>query len=192
MDWVKSHGSGLGLSVCHSIVAKHDGHIDVTSREDAGTVFDIYLPAAPDAESMNEVRQVTRQEVLGRVLIMDDDESIRRAAVRILSAVGCETATATNGEEAVARFQEAMKAGNPFHVVVLDLTVPGGMGGVETLAALKAIDPNVRAIVSSGYSNDPIMASHVAHGFAAMLPKPYEPAHVREVVVRVVLSRRAN
>ena len=81
MDWVKSHGSGLGLSVCHSIVAKHDGHIDVTSREDAGTVFDIYLPAAPDAESMNEVRQVTRQEVHGRAY---EPAHVREVVVRVV------------------------------------------------------------------------------------------------------------
>ena len=188
----KSRGSGLGLSVCHSIVAKHDGRIDVTSSVGSGAAFEIYLPAAPGAESMTELPNAADAMIHGRVLVMDDDESIRHATLKILAAVGCDTVTAPNGQEAVALYLDARKKGSPFDVVILDLTVSGGMGGAETLTQLKRVDPSISAIVSSGYSNDPIMASHLSFGFAAVLGKPYEPAQVREVVGRVIASRRAR
>jgi PAS domain S-box-containing protein len=183
----KQTGSGLGLAVSHSIVAKHEGHISVAAGERGGVIFDIYLPAEPLASAAAEAPAAPAAPLRGRILVMDDEEGIRRVLARILVAAGCEVVAAAHGEEAVARYQEARGA-SPFDAVIVDVTVPGGMGGVETLAALKRIDPHVQVIVSSGYSNDPVMASYAVRGFAAVLEKPYGAADVREVVGRVLAS----
>ncbi len=184
----KPQGSGLGLAVCHSVVSKHDGRIDVASREGVGTTFDVYLPARPDAR-LAPAAPARAQPVAGaRILLLDDEEAIRRGATRALEAVGCETVAVARGEEALQRFREARASGRPFDLVVLDLTIPGWMGGLETLQALRRLDDRLPAVVSSGFSSDPIMASHAEHGFAAVLAKPYEPAQLREVVARVLAS----
>jgi CheY-like chemotaxis protein len=188
----KSRGSGLGLSVCHSIVAKHDGRIEVAASAGSGAAFEIYLPAVPGADPVERLPDGADATIRGRVLIMDDEESIRHATLKILAAVGCDAIASSNGQEAVARYQEARKAGNPFDVVILDLTVSGGMGGTETLEELKKLDLTVCAIVSSGYSNDPVVASHASFGFAAVLEKPFEPSQVRDVVGRVIASHKAT
>jgi PAS domain S-box-containing protein len=187
----KPHGSGLGLAVCHSVVSKHDGRIDVISREGAGTTFDVYFPARPEARAAVAASSVPPLVAGARILVMDDEPAIRRAVARALRPA-CETVGAASGEEAVERFREARAAGKPFALVILDLTVPGGMGGVETLRALRRIDRELPAVVSSGFSSDPIMASHAERGFAAVLAKPYEPAQLREVVARVLSAHRAS
>ncbi len=189
----KQRGSGLGLAVTHSIVARHGGQVEVRSAEGQGTTFDVWLPAAPDRTvSGAAAPAATPAKPPGprrRVLVMDDEEHIRRLAQRVFGAVGCEVEVAAEGNEAVSRWRSARDAGRPFDLVVLDLTVPGGMGGLETLGALRSLDPAVLAVVTSGYSSAPVMAEHQAHGFAAALAKPWSAEQARRLVDEVCATR---
>ena len=180
-------GSGLGLATSYSIVKKHGGDITVASEAGAGTTVTLLLPASsvkvePRAESIGLVVGT------GRILIMDDEDIIRDAARRILEAAGYEVETVKDGNEAVMCYQEARNAGKPFHAVILDLTVPGGTGGKETVKKLLELDPGVKAIVSSGYSNDPIMANYRDYGFQGVIAKPYRVREMSEIVRHVVKS----
>ena len=125
----------------------------------------------------------------GRVLVMDDEEPIRRVAERVLSGLGCEVEVAADGAAAVACYRAAREGGHPFDLVVLDLTVPGGMGGVEALAQIHQLDPRVQVVVSSGYSDAAALADHLAHGFVAVMPKPWTAEELRQVVVDLVPKR---
>lgn len=172
----KVHGRGLGLPSSLSIVRRHEGTIDVSSTPGEGTTFTVYLPASESAPR-EERKETPRARENGgprrRVLIMDDEEGIREVMALMLGKKGFAVETAADGAAAVERYEEARTRGEPFDAVVLDLTVPGGMGGKETVERLLAIDPAVKAIASSGYSDDPVMASYSEYGFAAALPKPF-------------------
>ena len=171
----KQSGSGLGLAAVYSIIKKHRGHIDVESTLGQGTMFRLWLPAVHDAtaNSTTPPMPVATDKFSGRVLFMDDEEVIRRMAVLMLRRLGFEVECAVDGAEAVAKFRAARAEGKPFALVIMDLTVPGGMGGRDAIMLLKAIDPNVKAIVSSGYSSDPVLANYRAHGFCGVVAKPY-------------------
>jgi CheY-like chemotaxis protein/anti-sigma regulatory factor (Ser/Thr protein kinase) len=170
----KQKGSGLGLSTSYSIIKRHDGHIDVESELGVGTVFNIYLPA-----SMKKVidkvllkdKPITSE---GKVLIMDDEELVRDSLGRMIESIGYSTEFASDGKEAVEIYRKTKAESRPFDVVIMDMTIPGGMGGKEAIQELRVIDPNVKAIVSSGYSYDPIMANFKDYGFKAVLSKPYK------------------
>jgi PAS domain S-box-containing protein len=169
----KQEGSGLGLAASFSIVKKHDGHISAESEPGEGTTFHIYLPAS---EKVSPVKKRAKEKLLQsgeKILIMDDDQAVLEIATQMLNMMGFKTETATNGQEAVALYKKAQKDGRPFGVVMLDLTIPGGMGGKETMKQLVHIDPGVKAIVSSGYANDPIMADYKSFGFSSVVSKPY-------------------
>jgi PAS domain S-box-containing protein len=181
----KLRGSGLGLAVTHSIVARHGGQVEVRSAPGQGTTFDVYLPALPDRVMIHPAPQAPTPAMRLRVLVMDDEEVIRRVAQRALVPAGCDVEVAGSGEEAVARWRAASEAGRPFDLAVLDLTVPGGMAGQETLAALRVIDPAVRAIVSSGYSSSAVLADYRAHGFVAAITKPWSADDLRRTVAAV-------
>jgi two-component system cell cycle sensor histidine kinase/response regulator CckA len=185
----KVHGSGLGLTIAHTIITKHDGYITVTSEVGVGTTVALYLQAsahplepAPATPSPPVVRQET-------ILVMDDDDAIRDALVDMLTQLGYQSQCVREGVEAVALYQQARDRRQPFAAVLLDLTVPGGMGGRETIAHLRAIDPQVRAIVSSGYATDPLMAHYRAYGFRGVLSKPYTVEGLEEVLQRVLEDR---
>jgi CheY-like chemotaxis protein len=152
-----------------------------------GTRFDIYLPAS-GLELTDQVGAEKPVPVTGsgRILVMDDQESIRKLLKRSLSAVGYEVVTSVDGTEAIEKYREAMASGNPFHAVILDLTVPGGMGGAETHARLKEIDPAVTCIVASGYSDDAMMTDHRAHGFRGAIAKPYRLDDLRRLLHEVI------
>ncbi|MFI5303731.1 MAG: PAS domain S-box protein [Nitrospiria bacterium] len=189
----KEKGSGLGLSICYSIVQRHHGYITAKSTLGVGTNFFIYLPAssqvpAPLEKAENE--PMTRGK--GKVLVMDDDESVLHIAEKTLKHLEYEVDLAKNGTEAVGMYKKAKDSGQPFDVVITDLTVPGDIGGVETLRRLKEIDPHVRVIVSSGYSNDPAMSDFKAFGFSDCLKKPYKAFEVSEVVKRVLKVRKLD
>lgn len=179
--------SGLGLAVAHSIIRKHDGEITAESEPGRGAVFHVRLPAVRTAAETSSAPPPPSATGPVRVLVMDDEEPILRLLVNVLTDEGYEVATARDGAEAVRLFQAACDEARPFGLVILDLTVPGGVGGLDTLQRLHAIDPAVRAIVSSGYSADEALARHREHGFAGVIPKPYRVADVLEVV-REVLS----
>ena len=168
----KPESNGLGLATAYSIIKRHEGHLTVESVEGEGATFLIYLPAI---QSMEIPTDEDEPEFNGRgkVLVMDDEAAIRKTAQEMLRLLGYEAAGAADGAEAIALFREAKEAGEPFDLVILDLVVMGGMGGMETITALQEMDPEVNAYVSSGYSNDPVISDYQGYGFSGCLPKPY-------------------
>jgi PAS domain S-box-containing protein len=170
----KREGTGLGLAVCYSIVRNHGGHITVESAPGAGAVFTVYLPASDSSAATAHRAEEPHMRGSGRVLVMDDEEMIRMVTGEILTELGYEVEFAREGGEAVERYRAAKASGRPFDAVILDLTIAGGMGGRETIEKLRAEDPGVKAIVSSGYSNDPIMAHFRDYGFRDVIVKPYK------------------
>jgi len=185
----KPTGSGLGLTICHSIISKHHGLLKAESTLGVGTTFTIYLPAfhargqvtaSPQADS------VPRGS--GRVLIMDDEEHIREVAAEMLQHLGYETDQAADGKAAVRKYRQAMDSGQPYAAVLMDITIPGGMGGKDAIDELIAIDPQVKGIVSSGYSYDPFMAEPEKYGFSGVVTKPYDLGQLGRTLHRVLNS----
>ena len=188
----KKSGSGLGLAICYSIIKKHDGQLMVDSEVNQGTTFTIYLPASKQPpESLATVEEAKAQHK-GRLLIMDDEEMIREAAGEMLNYLGFETETAADGKEAIRLYQKAMEEKRPFAAVIMDLTIPGGMGGKETIERLRKIDPEIKAVVSSGYANDPIMANYQAYGFCGVVPKPYVFDELSKVLTKIIASENGG
>ena len=173
----KKEGKGLGLTTALSIVRNHKGHIEVKSKLGKGTSMTVHLPAC--GNEMNHSPLVVSQnveDVNGSVLIMDDDEQIVDILGLLLEEIGCTVTTSRNGEEAIAAYRRAIDEGRAFDVVIMDLTIKGGIGGKEAIREIMAIDPDVKAIVSSGYSNDPIMANPQEmtsmRSFRSLTPSP--------------------
>jgi PAS domain S-box-containing protein len=182
----KSTGSGLGLATVHSIIRKHDGHVRVDSTPAGGARFVFYLPQAQTPPEPT-ARERTAMPPRGlRVLVMDDEAAILDLASAALGDLAAEVVLARDGNEAIAIFGAARAAGRGYDVVLLDLTVPGGLGGRETLEKLREIDPDVRAVVSSGYSNDPVLASPAEYGFQSVLRKPYEVGELSRALADAV------
>jgi len=181
----KRKGSGLGLATVYSIVKKHDGCIAVRSEPGTGTTFEFHLPASrsrpadPPAVEGHPCGE-------GRILLMDDEEMIRTVTEEMLKSLGYEVVATSDGEEAIRAYRKAAEEGNPFRAVITDLTVPGGMGGLETLRNLAAFDPEVRAIVYSGYSNDPVMSDYSRYGFRGRITKPFPMAELGRVLREVL------
>ena len=184
----KQKGRGLGLAVTHSIIHKHDGHISVQSKSGEGTTFTIYLPAAAEQKSTDSGAEAQQPEKTSRgtILVMDDEKMIRDLAKKMLSHFGHEVLQAKDGGEAIAIFKERYHSDNPVDVIIMDLTIPGGMGGKDAIQEILKIDPDAKAIVSSGYSNDPIMANYRQHGFKASIGKPFRTAQLEEIINSVL------
>ena len=186
----KEQGHGLGLATVYSIVKRHRGFIEASSEQGRGACFRFWLPALLEVDHLAVVAPpasiVSEYQLRGRVLFMDDEEPIRRLAGRLLSRLGLGVVYATDGLEAVGLYREALLANQRFDLVILDLTVPGRVGGREAMSLLLGLDPRVRAIVSSGYCSDPIFANYEQHGFRGMVPKPYEVDALARVVRRVL------
>jgi len=178
----KSKGSGLGLAVCYSIVKKHGGLITVESDAGNGTVFHIYLQASAENIIVSGEQKQVFNNYGKRVLVMDDDKTIIEMIGKMLSYMGFQVVSALHGEEAVDIYRRFLDAGTPFDVVIMDLTVPGKMGGVEAMEELKKIDASVTALVSSGYSNDAVMANYKKYGFKGVIAKPYSLDDVQQAV----------
>jgi CheY-like chemotaxis protein len=184
----KVDGTGLGLSSTYSIIKRHGGCIDLHSVVGAGTTFTCYLQSTgetspehhPDEESFELVEHEG-----GSVLVMDDEEMIRSITVEMVEYLGYHATTCTNGEEAINLYKAANESGSPFFAVIMDLTIPGGMGGKEAAQKILEFDPDASLIVSSGYSVDPVMAHYGNYGFRGAIIKPFEAMEISNVLSNV-------
>ncbi len=185
----KANGTGLGLAICHSILSKHGGSIRVDSKNGGGARFTLDLPAAQSRQPRQAAPaspQPGEPRRAARILIMDDEAMVRDVVSKMLASKGCRPETAQDGQQAIALYKQAIDQGLPYDAVIMDLTIPGGMGGKEAIQEILALDPEARAIVSSGYADDPVMADFAAHGFRDMATKPYTMHELWEVVSRVL------
>ena len=191
----KALASGLGLSIGQSILKKHGGLLHLESSTADGSTFAFYLPAAevkisaPKATSGRERKfNFDRQ----RVLVMDDDESIRDLTAQLLGTLGYDVTAVPDGVEAIRTYERALRAGERFQAVILDATVRGGLGGVPTIERLRQVDPDVTAIICSGYSDESALTEFLSYGFRAALPKPFTRTELGDVLQRVIATRRLN
>jgi PAS domain S-box-containing protein len=184
----KQRGSGLGLAITHSIIAKHGGFISVESTPGSGSKFVVYLPASED--DLVAAKKPVESEVTPgkktRIMVMDDEEQIRNMTQRMLTRIGHEVTLAANGEEAVQQYREAYSHGTPIDLVILDLTIPGGMGGKDAVREILAIDAQAKVVVASGYSTDPVMASFTDFGFCDAIVKPFQQDELKMMLKRVL------
>ena len=178
----KPSGSGLGLATAYSVTRRHGGFVDCDSTPGQGSTFSMYIPASHRTPVHSEPTATRSEAGSGRILVMDDDDGVRTMTQRLLEQAGYETEGARSGSEAVSAYAAAKAAGNGFVAVIMDLTVPGADGGKEAIARLLELDSDARAIVTSGYSDDPVLANFRNHGFVGMLVKPFR----FEELVRVV------
>jgi two-component system, cell cycle sensor histidine kinase and response regulator CckA len=188
----KQKGSGLGLATAFSIVRNHQGTIEVSSEVGTGTTFTLHLPAVDKdlpVEKPDDFHPVTGK---GRILVLDDDQAVREVIGQMVGVLGYEAAYASDGEEAIGMYLQARASGEGFAMVIADLTIPGGMGGKEAVDRLLDIDPKVKVVVSSGYSDDPVMASFRSYGFIAALAKPVRMAQLSKTLMEVLSEDQAS
>lgn len=187
----KPKGSGLGLATAHSVVQNHGGRIEVKSRLGIGTSFYVYLPASEhDSQSVEHVSDALPISGSGRILIMDDEQDIREVAASLLEHLGYQVECASGGAEVIAKYESALESGNPFDAVIVDLTVPGGMGGKATTEKLLELDPDVRVILSTGYAGDPAVSNYGQYGFKGLIEKPYTAAEIGLALHNVLVRDR--
>ncbi len=173
----------------YSIINKRKGHITVESEVEFGSNFTLYPPAhSKDIEEFAHVKAPLSEKPAiqtGRILLMDDEKSVRKVTKLMLSRLGYDPDFAKDGTEAIAQYKGAIESGRPFDAVILDLTIKEGMGGIDTIKKLMEMDPQVRAIVSSGYSNDPVITNFEKYGFIGALPKPYTMKDLSDMLNKV-------
>ena len=182
----KQKGSGLGLATSYSIIKNHGGDITVESELGKGTIFNIYLPASEKTMSSDkqDAEYIVRGK--GRILMMDDDIAVSILLEKLLIKLGYDVELASDGSQAVEIYKNAIKSGQIFDVVILDLTVPGGMGGKETMEILLEVDPDIKAIVTSGYSRDPVMSDYKKYGFKSYIAKPFNVGTLSKILDGVI------
>jgi PAS domain S-box-containing protein len=187
----KQKGSGLGLTSAYSIIKSHGGSLLVDSVVNEGSIFRIYLPASrKTAKGEKEVASQQSPQAGGKILIMDDDEIIRKMLKNMLNLAGYEVETTADGAEAIVKYRQAATGGNPFDAVIMDLTIPGGMGGKEAIQELLAFDPNAAVVVSSGYATDPIMSEYKKYGFSAVIAKPYSIKQLQQTISNLTSRKK--
>ncbi|HEX3019742.1 MAG TPA: PAS domain S-box protein [Chitinispirillaceae bacterium] len=182
----RQHGNGLGLSSAYSIVQKHNGHITVQSELNKGSTFSIFLPASNSSYSDVVVSPEDTINGRGKILVLDDDDIIRRSTERLLSHLGYKVFMASEGDQALQLYTTAIKNECPFDVAILDLTIPGGKGAQEIIGDLCKIDPHTKAIVSSGYPDDPVMINFSKFGFCAAISKPYNIEELSGLIKKII------
>ena len=186
----KAKGNGLGLATVYSIINKHGGLITVESQVGVGTAFHFFLPAAKLDPDDKERENRAPASGKGKILIMDDEEIIQEVAGEILRHLGYKVDFSNEGSDAIAKYKLAAKTGEPYAAVLLDLTIPGGMGGKETMKLLLEIDPEAKGIVSSGYSSDPILSHYGEYGFCGVVLKPYAIREISKTMQEVLSGAR--
>jgi two-component system, cell cycle sensor histidine kinase and response regulator CckA len=179
-------GMGLGLTICHAVVQKHGGAITVKSEVGIGTNFDIYLPAVRNSGVEEKASAQAGAPRHGRMLVMDDEEGVRKALGVTLKVMGHTVELAQDGQAAIEAYKKAKSLGRHFDAVILDLTVREGMGGQETVQELLKIDPDVKAIAMSGYVDNPVILEPERHGFKGAMSKPFDVEILQEILSRVV------
>ena len=190
----KPTASGLGLAISYSIVKKHGGLLHLESSSPEGSTFVFYLPAADEqleisgSRAAEEARHLHHQ----RVLVMDDEAGIRELTSQLLSTLGYEVTAVPDGQEAVKLYEGALRRGENFHAVILDATIRGGMGGLATIERLRSLDPQVIAIICSGYSDEAALSEFLAYGFRGALPKPFTRRELADVLQRAFETDKTN
>ena len=188
----KPGGTGLGLSMCYSIISRHSGTIRVFSEKGKGAEFAVYLPIASGVFNEEaKTEDIENQEPVEdsmHILVMDDDPGIRDVLTGMLEILGHRVEVCENGADAISFYKKQMSCGKPFDIVIMDLTIPGGLGGEEVIKYLREIDPEIKAIVSTGYSNNPVISNFSDYGFSGRLTKPFKISTLKREI-RSVLSK---
>ena len=189
----KSSGKGLGLAVSHSIIQKHHGHITFASHPNIGTTFSFLLPAEKEKSPIaKKPKQLELRSGKGKILVMDDSEPIQLLIKAMLSRLGYDVVVTSDGSEAIEEYKTALDEDRSFLAVILDLTVPGGVGGEETLRTLLQVDPHVKAIVASGYSDSDVLSQYQNYGFSGSIPKPFRVVELGAALDKVINSAPPN
>ncbi|MCP4023641.1 MAG: response regulator, partial [Desulfobacteraceae bacterium] len=184
----KQTGSGMGLAASYSILQKHNGLITAASLVDHGATFSIFLPTVPEDElAESDVAEDKPCIDSAKILIMDDDNQVRNIAEKIIKKFGFEVGLASEGLQAVEMYEQALKTDAPFDLVLMDLTIPGGMGGKEAVQKVLSIDRKAKVIVISGYSNDPVLANFEEYGFKGMLEKPFKIEELKKIIEKTLI-----
>jgi len=182
----KDTGSGLGLATVYSIINKHGGYLAVESELGKGATFQIFMPAFA-CEPTEEIKPpVKLNSELKSILVLDDEADVREILSRMLANMGFASISVDDGEKAVLAYKKALATGHPFAAVIVDLTIPGGMGGKETIRRLLQIDPKVKAIVASGYSTDSVMSEYHKFGFLGAIRKPFEQSGLADALIEIL------
>jgi CheY-like chemotaxis protein len=184
----KSKGTGLGLATSYSIIKKHGGFFKFKSEENIGTTFTIYLPLCEEEEETENLEKKVLSNYNGDVLIMDDDPIVRSTLSKMLKQMNFTAETTTDGNEALLRYREKLQNGTPFSFTIMDLTIPGGFGSKELVNNFLELDAGAKIIVSSGYSNDPVLSKYKKFGFRGALLKPYTFEELKKVISKINYS----
>lgn len=186
----KSTGTGLGLATAHSIITNHKGSIIVDSAVEKGTTFTLYLPASPTGTVTRREEERTHYRGAGKILVMEDERVVRNLLAEILKHCGYSATLTLDGVSAVEAYTIALEDGDAYDAVIMDRTIPGGMGGKEAVMHILEIDPKAKVIASSGYSNNPAMANYREFGFVGILPKPYKTTQLSKILHTILTEEQ--
>ena len=182
----KQNGRGLGLTSTYTIIKNHNGHISVESELGIGTTFAIYLPATEKQPKQQQKKASNAPQEERKILVMDGDDIVREVCGKMCQRLGYAVELAEDGPHAIELYQKAWETGHPFDGMIIDLTIPGGIGGKDTIKILRKINPDVKMVVASGYTHDPVMAGANKYGFSSVITKPYKLEELREALMDIL------